>query len=231
MRLTAEGESILRYCQAAQNLEGQALGEISGQNELATISVTLAGPTSIVSARIIPNCLAIYEKFPNLLLNYRLDDHENRLELIKKGTVQLAILPPEQVPLELDSKMLKPDRHILVGSAKWKGRNTTEIVENERIIDFYENDDTTFRYLDCFGLKKKARKDRLFANTNYAIISLFKGGIGYGTLTTEVAAPHIERGELIALNHKQIFEDPQALVWYPRSEMPAYFKEIITAIR
>lgn len=231
MKLTHEGEALLRYCQAAEGLEGQVLGEISGALKQTPVSITLAGPTSIVSSRIIAECFGIYQKYPNLLLNFRLDDHENRLELLKKGKAQLVIVSPSEVSLELDSKVLKSDRYVLVGTSKWKGRRTSEIVQSERMIDFYENDDTTIKYLTKFGLMKEARKERIFANTNYAIISMFKAGIGYGTLTAEVAAPSVERGELIVLNQKQVLEDPQALAWYPRKEMPIYFKDIIAAIR
>lgn len=231
MKLTHEGEALRRYCDAAEGLEGQVLGEIFGRMPKAPVSITLAGPTSIVSSRIIPECFSIYQKHPNVLLNFKLDDHENRLELLKKGKAQVVILPPNQVSLELDSKVLKPDRYVLVGTSKWKGRRTVEIVQSERMIDFYEDDDTTIKYLTKFGLIKEARKDRVFANTNYAVISMFKAGIGYGTLTMEIAAPSIERGELMVLNQKQVLEDPQALAWYPRKEMPIYLKDIIGAIR
>jgi DNA-binding transcriptional LysR family regulator len=126
--------------------------------------------------------------------------------------------------------MLKPDRYVLVATPKWKGRKTADIIKSERIIDFYESDKTTYKYLSHYGLEGMARKDRLFVNTNYAIISLFKAGIGYGTLTMEVAASSVERGELIILNQKQVYEDKQALAWYPRDNMPSYFKEIIGSI-
>jgi LysR family transcriptional regulator (chromosome initiation inhibitor) len=126
--------------------------------------------------------------------------------------------------------MLKPDRYVLVGHPAWKGRKTSEILANERMIDFYESDETTLRYLANFELRSLAKKERLFANTNFALISLLKAGIGYGTLTLEVAAPSIDRGDLIILNGKRVYEDPQALAWYPRSQMPAYFKDLIAAI-
>lgn len=127
--------------------------------------------------------------------------------------------------------MLKPDKYILVASAKWKNRKTLDIIRNERIIDFYDSDKTTQNYLKKCKLLDEARADRIFANTNYALISLIKAGIGYGTLIQEVAAHELARGELIPLNQKQIFEDPQALAWYPRKEMPRYFSRIIESIK
>ena len=230
MKLSHEGEALFRYCQNALELEGKVLSEILG-SEQSAVNLTLAGPTSIVSSRIIPSCIPLYQEFPNLILNYRLDDQENRVELLKKGLVQLAILSPPEVTLEMDSKMLKPDKYILVASAQWKNRKTSEVIKNERIIDFYETDLTTQNYLKEFDLLSQARPDRVFANTNFALISLLKAGVGYATLTQEVAANDLARGELIALNQKQIFEDPQALAWYPRKEMPLYFSRIVESIK
>lgn len=229
MKLTHEGLSLLRYCENASELEGKVLSEISGVQNESHVHITLAGPTSIVSSRIIPNCTKIYEQYPNMVLSYRLDDQENRSDLLKKGIVQLAILSPQDVTLEMDSKLLKPDRYVLVASSKWKNRRLAEIVSEERIIDFYETDHTTLNYLKKYNLL--GRKERIFANTNYALISLIKAGVAYGTLTQEVAATDITRGNLIILNQKQVLEYPQALAWYPRKEMPSYFRSLINCIK
>lgn len=230
MALTLEGESLNRYCQQALDLEGMVVSEISGQESTANVHITIAGPTSIVSSRIVPRCIKLYSEFPHLVLSYRLDDQEERIGLLKKGLVQLAIVSPDEVALEMDSKVLRPDRYILVASSGWKHRKFQEIVKNERIIDFYESDNTTKSYLQKYDLLNLARSDRLFANTNYALIQLIKAGIGYGTLTQEVAAEDIAKGDLIVLNQKQVLETPMALAWYPRPEMPKYFKRIIDSI-
>lgn len=231
MKLSHEGEALYRYCKNALDMEGMVLSEISGVQNKSTVNIILAGPTSIMSSRIIPSCLNLYKEFPNMILSYQLDDQENRAVLLKKGAAQIAILSPQDVTLEMDSKMLRSDKYILVASSKWKNRKTYDIIRNERIIDFYESDKTTQNYLKKFNFLNEARTDRIFANTNYALISLVKAGIGYGTLTQEVAAQDIARGELIPLNQKKIFEEPQALAWYPRKEMPQYFSRIIESIK
>jgi DNA-binding transcriptional LysR family regulator len=231
MKLTEEGERLRRYCVGALELEAQVMSTDGDSPSGKPITVTVAGPTSIMSARIIPGCFPLYEEFPNLLLNFRLYDEENRVDLLKKGDVDLAIVSPEQVRLEMDSKVLKPDRYVLVASSMWKGRRIQEIVENERIIDFHEKDETTHRYLKKYRLFEVARKDRLFANANFAVISMIKAELGYGTLTEEVASSHVENGELILLNSRQTMEQRQALIWYPRNHMPIYLKRIIQSIK
>ncbi len=48
-----------------------------------------------------------------------------------------------------------------------------------------------------FNLEGTKRPDRLFINENEALIQMFSSGMGYGTLTEDVAKPFIERGELM----------------------------------
>jgi DNA-binding transcriptional LysR family regulator len=130
----------------------------------------------------------------------------------------------------MDSKRLKPDKFVLVAPAVWKKRKWSDILESEKIIDFDENDSTTMDYLKKYRLLGQAKPTRIFVNSNEAIIRLFSGAIGYGTLTEEVAKPHLDSGRLITLNNGAVMEAPHALVWYPRPQMPGYFRELVKSI-
>src|SRR5262245_21031595 len=48
MRLTSEGQSLLRYCRAARELEGDTLARIEGAGKERDVRVEIAGPTSIM---------------------------------------------------------------------------------------------------------------------------------------------------------------------------------------
>ena len=143
----------------------------------------------------------------------------------------MAIVPPELVVREMDSKLLKPEKFILVGSPKWKGRKIKDIISNERIIDFDVTDETSFSYLKKFDLVDSVTLSRHFVNENEALIKMFSLGVGYGTLNTEIASPFLKRGELISLNSGKYFEQKHALAWYPRPQMSNYFRSIIKAIK
>jgi LysR family transcriptional regulator (chromosome initiation inhibitor) len=228
MQATEEGLALLQLCKAGRELEGQFLSQVSGR-ERSEVSLTLAGPTSAISTRVTEDLLPVYARHPFLRLHLRSDDHSDLIALIRRGEADLAVVPPSQVPHEMDSKVLRPDRYLLVGSAKWKGRKLSEILELERAIDFYENDSTTARYLKRFGLTSNG--SRLFANENEALVRLFAAGVGFGTLTETVARAHLDSGALIALNKAQALEDPLALVWYPRPRRMPYFDDLVRAIR
>lgn len=231
MQLTPDGEALLRYCLASEELEGQVFSQIKKGGIEKTVSITIVGPTSIMTSRIVEQCKPIYENWPQLNLHLIIDDSEERINQVRRGLAQMAIVRPHQVPNEMDSKMIKHDQYVLVAASAWKGRKLRDILSQERIIDFHENDPTTLNYLKSFDLLKFINRPRLFINENRALISSFISGIGYGTLTKEIAKPFLEKGKLIVLNSDHTIKDPLALTWYPRPEMPKYFHCIIQAIK
>lgn len=228
MALTDEAKVLLQYCAGCRELEGQFLSGVQGQTR-AEISLRIVGPTSAIATRIAMDVEPLYQKFPFLKLNLQSEDHENRIEMIRRGEADAAVVSTENVPHEMDSKLLKPDRYFLVASAQWKGRRLADILDNERIIDFYESDQTTLRYLKHFDLR--AARDRFFINENEALIRMFAAGVGFGTLTESVAQPHIQSGKLMALNRGQTLVEPLALVWYPRPQKMDYFDALVKAIK
>jgi len=231
MKLTGEGEALLRYCEQSEELEGRVFSQIQKRGITDSIRVSLLGPTSIVSARVVDQCIPLYARWPSLFLSFVVGDAPDRVAQVKSGAATFAIVPPSHVPAEMDSKLLRPDRYVLVGTPRWRGRRLVDILETERIIDFDEHDPTTLDYLRTFQLAEKLGRPRLYINNNPALIKLFCAGVGFGTLTREVAKPHLEAGELITLNGGAVFEEPHALIWYPRSQKPPYFRAIIDAIK
>lgn len=230
MKLTAEGEALWRYCQGALDLEGRAVSQIHKAGQEQPAYVTVVGPTSVLTARLIEQCAPLYALWPHLYLNFHISDALDRLQWVRSGQAALAVVPPEQVPQEMDSKRLKPDRYVLVATPQWRGRRLSDILEQERAIDFEESDPTTIHYLKKFGLLSHLKRPRLYVNNNEAIAKLFCRGVGYGTLTQEIAKPYLNSGRLITLNSGALMEERLALVWYPRSGMPKYFRAIIEAI-
>lgn len=230
MKLTPEGEALLKYCLRAEELEGNAKAEIEGAGKTHPVSLTIAGPTSLISSRVVERIGSIYQKWPHIRISLLIDDSENRIKLLKIGSAQIAILRPENVVDELDSKLLKNENYLLVGPTSWKGRKIKDIVKSERIIDFHDEDPTTKLYLSKYELLDFARSEKIYANENRTLVSMIRQGIGYGTLNSEIAAEYIERKELIALNSSKTLQEKIALAWYPRNEMPGYFEAVIKGI-
>jgi DNA-binding transcriptional LysR family regulator len=231
MALTQEGQALLRYCQGARDLEGEALAQIQKAGKVSQIRLRISGPTSIMRSRVIPSCIPTLRDWRNLLVEFHISDDPNLSLTLKSAKSQLAIIPPKDVAKEMESKVLRPEQYVLVGCARWKKRPVIEIVEKERIIDFDPSDQMSFSYLKKFDLLDRAQKDRYFANSTEAICEMFCQGLGYGVLTAEFAEPWIERGDLVALNGGRHLENNLALAWYPRPQKVGYFDAVTKVIR
>jgi LysR family transcriptional regulator, chromosome initiation inhibitor len=221
---------LLRYCHAVHEIEGEALAKIKGAGIDSEIQITISGPTSIMHSRIMPQCFPVMKKFPNLLLHFAINDVENREKMLRSGAIQFAVVRQEDVAPEMTSKILKPERYVLVCSKHWKNRKLRDIIKNERIVDFDPTDELTYQYLKHFGLFDLARHDRHFANRTEGLAKMVIEGFGYSLLTTEFSKPYVDNKQLIVLNAGKIYENTMALAWYSRPEPPPYFSALINAI-
>ncbi len=227
MILTSEGQALLRYCYSFQELEGEALSHVMNAGTESTISICMTGPTTILRSRIIPRCSAVMKKFLNLLMQFDINDHDDRASSLRSGKSQLAIIEPSQLSEEMEYKSLKPEHYILVVPTEWRNRKILDVVKNERIIDFDSNDRMTFDYLSKFNLLTSANKDRHFTNRTDTLALMITEGLGYGVLPLEFAKPYIANNQLCALHKSKTYPHEQVLAWFPRHQQPKYFSALI----
>ncbi|PIZ04055.1 MAG: LysR family transcriptional regulator [Gammaproteobacteria bacterium CG_4_10_14_0_8_um_filter_38_16] len=230
MVLTQEGEALWRYCMAAKSLEGEALARIQKTGTETEIELTISAPASMMHSRVLPACLPIMEKFPNLLMHFDVDDIDERHEKLRAGLADLVVLRDNDLRPEMQHKVLHPEEYVLVGSVKWKGRRLRDIIKNERIIDFDQTDTVTFDYLKQHGLFDQAQHSRYFANRTDNMALMVANGIGYTTLAKEFAKPYVDSNALIILNQAKTLNISQVLAWFDRPEPPKYFSAVVKAI-
>jgi LysR family transcriptional regulator (chromosome initiation inhibitor) len=230
VHLTPEGEELLRYCHTVRELSGATLARINSGGTTSAIRISISGPASIMASRIIPQCAPVMKKFPQLLLTFEMNDSDDRSRLLRIGASQFAILEPAQLAQEMKSKVLAPEKYLLVCSSRWKQRKLSDIIRNERIIDFDANDQLTFNYLKHFKLIKYAKMERLFVNRTESLARMMIEGYGYGVLTQEFAARYLESKDLIVLNAGKSYVNSLVLAWYDRPEPPAYFCHLLKAM-
>ena len=230
MRLTEEGRLLLRYCTAVSNLEGQFLSVVKEGGQVREVELCLVGPMSLLAGRVVPRCSEILKKWPSLNLRFVIDSNANRLNQLKRGTCDLAFVFPHEVGLELDSKLVKPVEYLLVATPKWKGRPLKEILETEKLLAYHPDDTTGLDYLRTFNLLESFKRSKFCVSENITLIRLLELGLGFGVLPKEIAEPLIAGGRLVSLNQGRSHKIPFALAWYPRREMPDYFREIVKMI-
>jgi DNA-binding transcriptional LysR family regulator len=231
MRLTEEGRLLLRYCTEVSNLEGQFFSGIKGAGQTREVELCIVGPTSLLAGRVVPCYSEVARKWPNLNLRLVLDSNANRLNQLKRGTCDLAFVFPHEVGLELDSKLIKPVEQVLVAASKWKGRPLRQILETEKLLAYHPGDTTGLDYLRAFDLLGHFKRSKFCVSENITLIRLLELGLGFGVLPKEIAEPLLAQNRLTALNQGRCYKIPFALAWYPRREMPDYFREIIRMIK
>lgn len=230
MILTTEGEALLRYCQASKALEGEALATIQGAGNETEITLRISAPTSIMHTRIIPGCLSVMRKFSNLLLQFDVNDIENRHTKLRAAETDFAIIAEDQLAQEMKFKPLAAEQYVLVASTKWQRRKLKDIIQNERIVDFDPSDQVSFSYLKQYDLFHLAKHSRYFVNRTDNLALLVAEGVGYTTLAKEFALPYVKKKLLVMLNHGKTYNVNPLLAWYDRPEPPKYFSAIIDAI-
>ena len=231
MRLTEEGRLLLRYCTEVSSLEGQFLSGMASGGTQREVELCVVGPMSLLAGRVAPHCRDIARRWPSLNLRFVIDSNANRLNQLKRGTCDLAFVFPHEVGLELDSKLVRPVEYLLVAAAAWKSRTLKDVLEKEKLMAYHPTDTTGIDYLKAFNLLDRFKRSLFCVSENVTLIRLLEMGLGFGVLPREIAEPLIGEGKLTLLNQGRSHKIPFALAWYPRKEMPAYFREIVQIIK
>jgi len=231
MLLTEAGEALHRYCLSARDLEGPVLAKIQGAGLESEVRICVTGPTSIMRTRVIPQSIELLKRFPGLLLHHKISDAPTWVEDLRSGLAQVALVPPDLVAKEMESRLLRSERYVLIGPRRWKGRPLVDVVRTERSFDFDPSDQQTFNDLRKYKLLEGALPERHFVNNNEALGTMIESGLGYGVLTEEFAERFLQRCDIALLNGGKSYEQPMALAWYPRPESSKYWNDLLKAIR
>lgn len=227
MQLTPEGESLLRYCQSAMELEG-LLDFVTSEQEIV---LKISGPSSLMRGRVIKELIPILKIYPFLRVQFDLQDIQSAIHKLKSAESQIVLVQNMDVALEMDSKILKAERYILVGPYSWKKRMLKDIIQNETIVDFDKNDQYTFDFLKVHNLFEQSLKSRHFVNNADALTGFIIAGGGYSVVAEDLALPLIANKELCNLMQGKFFELKNiCLAWYPRPQMPNYMADILKVI-
>ena len=230
MGLTTEGKNLLWYCQRVQDIEGEALASIYGLGKRQDIQIKITGSSSIMRVRVIPDAIKMLKTFKNITFNFHITDLNPPINILKTGETDFAIMPSYEIVKELDSKSLEPETYIAVGPYSWKNRSFKDILSKERFIDFNVSEKFTLEYLKKYKLENLARKDGHYVNNTDALVSMITAGLGYSVLSKNFVEPYIKSKQMVDLAPGKPVKIDFALAWYPRREMPKYFKELIKLI-
>jgi DNA-binding transcriptional LysR family regulator len=231
MRRTKEGEELYQYCLTVLRIEAESLSFMKEEKDRKSVQISLCGPTSLMRSRIVPTLSQFLKTHPKTLVNLEMDDFEDRVKKLKSGRIDFAFIRALDVPNELEGKALVPDRFILIAPKAWKNRDLTQIIKEERIIDFDPSDDMTHRYLKKFKLHSYIQEERHFVNNIESLVDLVEDGHGYGVLEEHFLESFLSKRKICILNKGRALENKMALCWSPRTVQSNLFTEIIALIK
>jgi len=181
--------------------------------------------------RVLSQAARYLQQYKNILIEYRITDLESGIDRLKEGSTNLLITERSKIGKEFDSKLLKPERYILVGPYSWKNRKVDDIIANERIIDFDPSDTMTYCFLEKYDLLETSNRERYFVNITEYISDFVISGVGFSVLSKEMAEPLIADKKLVDLCPGKFYDYEIALAWYPRKHMSRSFKDLIAGIK
>jgi DNA-binding transcriptional LysR family regulator len=172
IRLTEQGEELLRYCQTKEQMESQLLGKIKDVqgNQLSGV-IRIGGYSSVMRSVILPVLGNLIKDNPGLrLLTVTRELHELRA-MLKSGEIDFMILNEKLDQENLVTQLLGYEENVLV---KKKGAAVPAVY-----LDHDEEDKTTLQYLN----KRSAKGiERHYLDDIYGIIEGVKLGMGYAVI-------------------------------------------------
>jgi DNA-binding transcriptional LysR family regulator len=230
MKVTSEGEHLFQFCKTWSEKEGELLSRLQGTGRTNEINVKIVCPASLISGRLIMQCKNIYASWPELNLSFSSDSHLNRLEILKKGAADFAILRTHEVTNQFDSKKIQPLEYTLIGPASWKNRSMNEILGNERYLAYYEKDEISLEYLNKYNFLDQVKRQILYLNDSQSLLKMVELGLGFGLVSSELLKEAQLGKSICILNNGKSLKINLALAWFRRDAMPHYLKELVGSI-
>ena len=222
MLLTESGNKLLQYVQNREALENQVIASISEESISNPIRVKFSASTFYSYSKLLPLLEKLRTTHPNLFFDFDVNDSDDKLLKLKENKTDFIIIPRQMVPLELDSKLLKKKRYVLVGGSEHK-KNLSDLT----IIDYSKLDPFTDMFFKKLKIKYNPSKDRHYINNTLMIPRLIESNIGVAVLDEDHFKQAKKDHTIFNLYPKKYYEIEWAIAWMPRLEMPEYLKKIV----
>lgn len=208
LRLTDEGEELLRYCQIKQQLEAQTVGSIKnkGRDELSGV-IRIGGFSSVMRSVILPALAPLIEAHPAVRLRAVTKELYELRSLMKSGEIDFMVLDESLDQENIVTKTLGHEENVLV---KKRGARPSQIY-----LDHDEEDQTTLRFLN----RRSSRGiDRHYLDDIYGIIDSARLGLGCAIVPKHLIA-HEKMITIVPSN--RTLKNPVVLHYYSQ---PIYSK-------
>lgn len=208
LRMTEQGEELLRYCQTKELLENQIIGSIKKKIDTRLSGVIrVGGFSSVMRSVVLPALAPLVQANPEVRIRVVTKELYELRSMLKSGEIDFMILDETLEQENLVAKPLGYEENVLV---KRKGKEPPEIY-----LDHDEEDQTTMRFL-----KRRSGSgiERQYLDDVYGIIEGVRLGLGYA-----VVPKHLIKRErdLVIVDSERSMKSPIVLHFY---NQPIYSK-------
>jgi DNA-binding transcriptional LysR family regulator len=220
LRLTVDGEKLLRYCQQQEQSEAEILG-ILGKKSQSALSGTIrvGGFSSIMKSALMPSLAPLFEKNSTLGLQLITKELNELLPLLRRAEVDFIITNENPEKEDIEAHYLGTEENILVVSGK-----------HQHILHYLDHDPEHVTTQMYFKIKKEPLKNvsiRYVDNVE-GLIEGARLGLGKAVVPRHLINP---RDGLKILNPKTTMKVPMYLLFYRQNYYSKLHHEIINHIK
>jgi DNA-binding transcriptional LysR family regulator len=206
VRLTLEGEELLRYGIAQKALESEVMQRLIGhgskKSELAG-AVRIGGFSSIMRSAVLPAISPLLCEHPNVRLNFISKELDELPSLLARGEIDYMISYREFIQEDINVRQIGTEVNYLVQKKGYVGPDI--------FLDHDQNDQSTVSYLQKIKVQKKM--ERRYLDDVYGLIDGVRLGLGRALIPI-----HLIKGQkdIEIVDRKNVLEFPLLLHFYRR---------------
>lgn len=220
IRLTEQGDELLRYCQARVAIETEVVERIRGVKvgELSGI-IRIGAFSSVARSVILPALATILRDNPRLKLELISREMGELPKFFKSGEIDFMIVDQSLAREDVVTKSLGEETIVMVQKKGYKGE--------EVYLDHHEDDQVTFKYLRLRASDKTNKIERRYLDDVYGLIDGVKLGLGRAVLPR-----HLIRHEkdLVEVDRDRLLRVPIILHYYQRPYYSKLHEAVVQAL-
>ncbi len=176
LKLTPQGEKLLRYCQYQEQHENELLSELKvshKKNQILAGEIRIGGFSSIARSAIVPALAPLLQKNPALGFTLVTKELSELLPILKSGEVDYLITNKNPDRQDIEAIYLGIEENVLVESKHFK--------DTQNCLDHDAADVTTSGYFKV-SKKDNSKFQRRYVDDVYGLIDGVKLGLGRAVL-------------------------------------------------
>ena len=222
LRLTDQGESLLRYCKTREGLENEVLGTMqSPLHGFGAGVLRIGGFSSVMRSVILPSLTPLLKQPQAPQLKLMVRETYELLELLRAGEIDYMILDEKISKENLECVHLGDEVYVLTQTHKYRGP--------EIYLDQDEQDTATLKFLaESSNRKSKKEIKRSFFDDIYGIIDGVQLGLGLAVLPLHIAS---KTKGLEIVNHDRKKSVPFYLYFHKQPYYTQRHEAVVSALK